>query len=141
MAGNAANGRCNFSLTGGPLRGNGTPLSIALKPLGQSPVATPDLGTKRICPSCAAKFYDLSKRPIVCPKCAFSFAPEALVKMRRPRTGATAAREEREETVVKAPVVRDDADGNGDAETECGGDEEGGEEAVKDTKGTALEAE
>ncbi|HUO94143.1 MAG TPA: TIGR02300 family protein [Rhizomicrobium sp.] len=44
-----------------------------------------DLGTKRICPSCGARFYDLSKRPIECPKCAFSFEPEALYKQRRPR--------------------------------------------------------
>ncbi|MDZ4866310.1 MAG: TIGR02300 family protein, partial [Alphaproteobacteria bacterium] len=49
-------------------------------------MAAPDLGTKRICPSCASRFYDLTKRPIVCPKCAFSFSPEAIVKMRRPRT-------------------------------------------------------
>ena len=44
-----------------------------------------DLGTKRICPSCSARFYDLQKRPIECPKCAFTFEPEALYKQRRPR--------------------------------------------------------
>ena len=32
-------------------------------------VAKPDLGTKRLCASCGAKFYDLGKNPIVCPKC------------------------------------------------------------------------
>jgi uncharacterized protein (TIGR02300 family) len=44
-----------------------------------------DLGIKRVCPSCSARFYDLQKRPIECPKCAFSFEPEALYKQRRPR--------------------------------------------------------
>jgi uncharacterized protein (TIGR02300 family) len=44
-----------------------------------------DLGTKRVCPSCNARFYDLQKRPIACPKCEFSFDPEALYKQRRPR--------------------------------------------------------
>ena len=44
-----------------------------------------DLGTKRICPSCSARFYDLQKRPIECPKCAFAFEPETLYKQRRPR--------------------------------------------------------
>ena len=44
-----------------------------------------DLGTKRVCPSCSARFYDLQKRPIECPKCAFAFEPEALYKQRRPR--------------------------------------------------------
>jgi uncharacterized protein (TIGR02300 family) len=43
------------------------------------------LGTKRICPSCGARFYDLSKRPIECPKCRFAFEPEALLRTRRPR--------------------------------------------------------
>jgi hypothetical protein len=32
-------------------------------------VAKPELGTKRLCGNCGAKFYDLSKDPIVCPKC------------------------------------------------------------------------
>ena len=32
-------------------------------------MAKPELGTKRLCPHCGAKFYDLSKSPIVCPKC------------------------------------------------------------------------
>jgi uncharacterized protein (TIGR02300 family) len=32
-------------------------------------VAKPELGTKRLCASCGAKFYDLSKTPITCPKC------------------------------------------------------------------------
>jgi uncharacterized protein (TIGR02300 family) len=63
-----------------------------------------DLGTKRICPSCSARFYDLSKRPIECPKCATTFEPEALYKQRRPRqpepapAAAVREREEDEET-------------------------------------------
>jgi uncharacterized protein (TIGR02300 family) len=44
-----------------------------------------ELGTKRICPSCAARFYDLGKRPITCPKCQTSFEPEALLRPRRQR--------------------------------------------------------
>ena len=28
-----------------------------------------DLGEKRVCGECGAKFYDLNKDPIVCPKC------------------------------------------------------------------------
>ncbi len=38
-----------------------------------------ELGTKRTCPSCAARFYDLLKNPIVCPKCGANFiAPSIL---------------------------------------------------------------
>ena len=36
---------------------------------GEHPVARPELGIKRQCQSCGAKFYDLSRDPIICPKC------------------------------------------------------------------------
>jgi uncharacterized protein (TIGR02300 family) len=36
-------------------------------------VAKPELGTKRQCQSCSAKFFDLNKDPIVCPKCGTVF--------------------------------------------------------------------
>lgn len=36
-------------------------------------MARPDLGTKRLCPNCGAKYYDLNRDPIICPKCNASF--------------------------------------------------------------------
>lgn len=36
-------------------------------------MAKPELGIKRQCQSCAAKFFDLNKDPIVCPKCGTIF--------------------------------------------------------------------
>jgi len=48
-------------------------------------VTKPELGVKRDCPSCGARFYDLNKEPAHCPKCAHDFIPEALLKPRRPR--------------------------------------------------------
>ena len=36
-------------------------------------MAKPELGLKRQCMSCGAKFYDLSKDPAVCPKCGTVF--------------------------------------------------------------------
>jgi len=33
-------------------------------------VAKPELGIKRLCAGCGAKYYDLNKSPIVCPKCS-----------------------------------------------------------------------
>ncbi len=48
-------------------------------------MAKPEWGVKRVCQSCAAKFYDLNRSPITCPKCAAPFDPEALLKSRRSR--------------------------------------------------------
>ena len=45
----------------------------------------PELGVKRDCPSCGARFYDLNKSPAHCPKCEHDFVPEALLKPRKPR--------------------------------------------------------
>jgi uncharacterized protein (TIGR02300 family) len=76
-----------------------------------------DLGTKRACPSCNARFYDLAKRPIECPKCGFSYEPEALFKQRRSRvaetadTGAISAAETEDEE-------EDDEDEDNESESE-----------------------
>ena len=45
----------------------------------------PELGVKRTCPSCGARFYDLLKSPAECPKCEHTFDPEVLLKPRRAR--------------------------------------------------------
>ena len=36
-------------------------------------MAKPELGTKRQCRSCANRFYDLNRDPIICPKCGAVF--------------------------------------------------------------------
>lgn len=46
-------------------------------------MAKPELGTKRTCPECAARFYDLGKMPCECPKCEHSFEPEILLKSKK----------------------------------------------------------
>jgi uncharacterized protein (TIGR02300 family) len=50
-------------------------------------VAKPDFGTKRLCPGCGAKYYDLNKNPIVCPTCETVF----VVPVSRPRPDAVRA--------------------------------------------------
>jgi uncharacterized protein (TIGR02300 family) len=47
-------------------------------------VAKPELGTKRLCGNCAAKFYDLGKDPIVCPKCHTVLQIAAITSRSRP---------------------------------------------------------
>ena len=45
-------------------------------------LAHPDLGTKRICQACQARYYDFNREPRVCPKCHVPFDPEAGLKSR-----------------------------------------------------------
>ena len=58
-------------------------------------MAKPELGAKRQCQACGAKFFDLNKDPIVCPKCGTVFQGA----MR-----ARAAMKEDEETEIVAPA-------------------------------------
>ncbi len=51
-------------------------------------MAKPEWGVKRLCQSCATKFYDLGRSPIACPQCGARFDPEALLKSRRSRPAA-----------------------------------------------------
>jgi uncharacterized protein (TIGR02300 family) len=48
-------------------------------------VAKPEWGTKRICPSCGTRYYDLLREQVVCPKCSTPYDPEAFLKSRRAR--------------------------------------------------------
>jgi uncharacterized protein (TIGR02300 family) len=42
-------------------------------------------GLKRICTNCGTRFFDLNKRPIICPKCDTVFTGEVKIKNRRGR--------------------------------------------------------
>jgi uncharacterized protein (TIGR02300 family) len=53
-------------------------------------VAKPELGTKRLCGNCGVKFYDLSKDPIVCPKCHTVLELAAVNARSRPEPVAAA---------------------------------------------------
>jgi uncharacterized protein (TIGR02300 family) len=66
-------------------------------------LAKPDLGTKRLCANCGAKFYDLSKTPIVCPKCETVFVVAPVSSRSRPEPAAAAAA--RAAAVVEPEVV------------------------------------
>ena len=83
-------------------------------------MAKPEWGTKRICPNCGARYYDLQKDPPVCPSCGRTFDPEALLKSRRARPAPV------EEVVKKIPAESEDdeeAVEAGEAELEEADDE------------------
>lgn len=55
-------------------------------------MSKPAKGTKRVCQSCGARFYDLSRTPIVCPVCqaAYQVAPPTTRRAERAATAAQA---------------------------------------------------
>ncbi|MGE5271567.1 MAG: TIGR02300 family protein [Thiohalocapsa sp.] len=84
-------------------------------------MAKPEWGTKRICPSCGTRYYDLLRDPVVCPKCATPYDPEAFLKARRARPAAPVEKE-------LEPVGRDeieDADLEVEEEVEAAEEEDG----------------
>jgi uncharacterized protein (TIGR02300 family) len=55
-------------------------------------VAKAELGTKRLCSNCGAKFYDLKKDPIHCPKCGTVHEVAPIVTRSRPEPAPVAPR-------------------------------------------------
>jgi uncharacterized protein (TIGR02300 family) len=88
----------------------------------QQPLAKAEWGTKRVCQSCGARFYDLLRTPIVCPACGTTFDVEVLARVRRSRPAARAevgeALVDEAELAVGAAavVVGDDAEIEDEAE-------------------------
>ena len=56
-------------------------------------LAKPEWGTKRICPSCGTRYYDLLRDHVICPKCCTPYDPEAFLKARRSRPVAPVEKE------------------------------------------------
>lgn len=56
-------------------------------------LAKPEWGTKRICPSCGTRYYDLLRESVICPKCSTPYDPEAFLKARRSRPVAPVEKE------------------------------------------------
>ncbi|MBC7667219.1 TIGR02300 family protein [Caulobacter sp. DWR2-3-1b2] len=71
-------------------------------------MANPELGAKQICPNCQSKFYDLGRRPALCPKCGESFDPEEALKSRRVRARAITPDYDAEDEKPVAPAKEPD---------------------------------
>jgi uncharacterized protein (TIGR02300 family) len=64
----------------------------------------PELGSKRVCVQCGARFYDLMKQPAICPKCGAEQPPEQ-PRLRRPPSAVVP-----EESRAKKVPQLEDAD-------------------------------
>jgi len=80
-------------------------------------VAKPELGTKRLCPGCGAKYYDLNRNPITCPKCGTIFETVMTSRAAKAAKAAAAQEDDEEEEDVAAPeiVSLEEADAENDS--------------------------
>jgi hypothetical protein len=95
-------------------------------------MAKPELGTKRVCVSCAARFYDLTRQPAVCPKCDTE-QPAEQPRIRRPI--GNVMEEKRRPKVAVVPGLED-----ADVEVEVA-DDDADEDVLEDTSDLEDEAE
>ncbi|MGV7030068.1 TIGR02300 family protein [Methylobacterium symbioticum] len=105
-------------------------------------MARPELGLKRQCMNCGAKFYDLARDPATCPKCGSVYQGAAPSRVAAPALSRSTDEDE-DETDEKGPemvsldeveAAEDDADTSTDDEA---GDDAGGD----DDADTFLEEE
>ena len=83
-------------------------------------MAKPELGTKRVCPACGTKYYDLSRSPITCPNCGTVFEVAAPTSRAAPAhvvapvvaAAAVVAHEEieRDADVISLDAVEEEAE-------------------------------
>ncbi|MCW8862330.1 MAG: TIGR02300 family protein [Rhodospirillales bacterium] len=76
-------------------------------------VSKPEWGTKRVCGSCAAPFYDMRRTPPVCPKCETVWEAPKVSRAKRGAAEAKPAKPVKEvvaEVKKKSIPVDDDGD-------------------------------
>ena len=74
----------------------------------------PEWGTKRTCPKCATRFYDLGKEdPVHCIECGTDFVPDPVLKSKQPLAFEAAPADKK---VEDAELAGDDLEINEDAE-------------------------
>jgi uncharacterized protein (TIGR02300 family) len=96
-------------------------------------------GTKRTCPKCATRFYDLGKDdPVTCLSCGVSWEPEPVLKSKQPlpydapKKEAAAATADDADLAADDLEIDEDAEENPDDEVDLGGDDDIGLAAAGD---------
>ncbi|MGN6375148.1 MAG: TIGR02300 family protein [Sphingomonas sp.] len=96
----------------------------------------PEWGTKRTCPKCATRFYDLGKDdPVTCIECGTSWMPEPVLKSKQPLPFEQGNEEERkkkdaalaggdEEQDDDLNIDDEDDEASPDDEVDLGGDDD-----------------
>lgn len=95
----------------------------------------PEWGTKRTCPKCATRFYDLQKdEPVTCIECGYAWEPEPILKSKQPLPFEAAKTEKAPDSDLAGDddtdlVADEDEEPNADDEVDLGGDDDLGVEA------------
>jgi uncharacterized protein (TIGR02300 family) len=96
----------------------------------------PEWGTKRGCPKCGTRFYDLTKdEPVTCINCGYAWEPEPILKSKQPlpfeaAKAATPAAEEADTDLgdEDLDIGADDEEPSADDDVDLGGDDDLGVE-------------
>ena len=89
----------------------------------------PEWGTKRTCPKCATRFYDLTKDdPVTCIECGTQWMPEPVLKSKQPLPFEAAktpdkAKENEDLADNDLDIEEDDGD-SPDDDVDLGGDDD-----------------
>jgi len=94
----------------------------------------PEWGTKRTCPKCATRFYDLGKEPVTCIECGVNWEPETILKSKQPMAfespKAAVKKDDADLGVDEDLVVDEDEEESPDDEVDLGGDDDLGVETT-----------
>ena len=74
------------------------------------PMPKPEWGVKRVCGSCATRFYDLGKEEAECPSCGAPYVSALAMAERAKASKATAADEDDDDAVVEDDELETVAD-------------------------------
>ena len=99
----------------------------------------PEWGTKRTCPKCATRFYDLQKdEPVTCIECGYAWEPEPILKSKQPLPfEANKSEKQAPDSDLAGDddtdlVADEDEEPSADDEVDLGGDDDLGVETSKD---------
>ncbi|HEX7852204.1 MAG TPA: TIGR02300 family protein [Sphingobium sp.] len=90
----------------------------------------PEWGTKRTCPKCATRFYDLGKEdPVTCIECGNVWTPEPVLKSKQPLPyeelpKAKAVVEKEDDDDLDLDIDVDDEEASPDNDVDLGGDDD-----------------
>ena len=87
-------------------------------------MAKPELGSKRQCMSCGAKFYDLNKEPAVCPKCGTVYQASSSGRAPPPVIARVSEEEEPDTETTGPELVSLDEVEAAEADKDIPGDED-----------------